>query len=237
MSLRRRLINSHHNNYITDGLIMHLDAINNTRLGHSVDSLIWEDLSDQGNDFTMAVANWGTNYYNFNGAQDGGISLKELDILTNNQITIEICQSLITGASGGIILENFPTSDLLTGGFFIIQNWRGGGFSKQATQSLRIYNGSAYHRIGYWHNYSEKTTAYVYNGDNFAQILDGIPSIFETKDSFNKTIARTKLCVGARNINSNRAKTNLHALRIYNRALSTNELLYNYQIDKNRFNL
>lgn len=37
--------------YITDGLILHLDAISNTRNGHDYHSTSWEDLSGNNNDF------------------------------------------------------------------------------------------------------------------------------------------------------------------------------------------
>ena len=53
--------------YVTDGLIVNLDGINNTRTGHSDNTTIWEDISGNGNDFiklpAASKANWSENSY------------------------------------------------------------------------------------------------------------------------------------------------------------------------------
>ena len=59
-------------NYIADGLILYVDAINNTGCGHSDTATVWRDLSDSGNDGTLINFSdssdgrgWGNNYLDF----------------------------------------------------------------------------------------------------------------------------------------------------------------------------
>lgn len=49
--------------YITDGLILHYDAINNTGDGHSNTATTWKDLSGNGNDGTLSRTPGTSNFY------------------------------------------------------------------------------------------------------------------------------------------------------------------------------
>ena len=56
--------------YRKDGLIMHLDAIQNTRGGHNASATTWDDLSGVGMDVTLYNATWGADYCAFTGADN-----------------------------------------------------------------------------------------------------------------------------------------------------------------------
>ena len=51
--------------YVTDGLELHYDAINNTGTGHSNTTTTWVDLSGNGNNATVTGGTWSDNYLSF----------------------------------------------------------------------------------------------------------------------------------------------------------------------------
>lgn len=69
-------------NYVTDGLILYYDAINNTGNGHSSNTTTWKDLSGNGNDLTLSnfdntsTSGWSENGLNFDGIDDFGTITK-----------------------------------------------------------------------------------------------------------------------------------------------------------------
>lgn len=64
--------------YVSDGLILYYDAINNTGNGHSSTTTTWKDLSGNGNDLTLSnfdnteTSGWSENAINFDGIDDFG---------------------------------------------------------------------------------------------------------------------------------------------------------------------
>ena len=49
--------------YVTDGLVLHYDAINNTGEGHNSSTTTWKDLSGNGNDGTLSTSPTTSNFY------------------------------------------------------------------------------------------------------------------------------------------------------------------------------
>lgn len=64
--------------YVTNGLILHYDAINNTGNGHDNNATVWKDLSGNGNDSVLSnfgndtTSGWGDDVLNFDGIDDFG---------------------------------------------------------------------------------------------------------------------------------------------------------------------
>ena len=64
--------------YVTDGLILYYDAVNNTGNGHSNTETTWKDLSGNGNDLALSnfdnttTSGWSENALNFDGIDDFG---------------------------------------------------------------------------------------------------------------------------------------------------------------------
>ena len=64
--------------YVTDGLILYYDAVNNTGNGHSNTETTWKDLSGNGNDLVLSnfdnttTSGWSENALNFDGIDDFG---------------------------------------------------------------------------------------------------------------------------------------------------------------------
>ena len=81
--------------YIEDGLILCLDAIDNTRDGHNASSTVWEDLSGNGLDFDLTDVTVNDTTMTFNGTSSVG-TLQDIELwrnIVNNteQYTVELC--------------------------------------------------------------------------------------------------------------------------------------------------
>ena len=80
--------------YNTDGLILLLDGINNTRNGHSTTTTTWEDLSGNNNDFTKldsaSNALWSDNSY-VGDATNRTLVLNKAILENSNECTVEVC--------------------------------------------------------------------------------------------------------------------------------------------------
>lgn len=78
--------------YITEGLIIHYDGINNTGNGHSNTTTTWKDLSGNENNATLvgfdSTSGWQDNYLKFDGVNDYAISTKNLGISGNTELTM-----------------------------------------------------------------------------------------------------------------------------------------------------
>ena len=85
--------------YRKDGLIMHLDAIQNTRGGHNASATTWEDLSGVGMDVTLYNATWGADYCAFTGA-DNSYGLGPKWTFASGGVTIEFVFSMATQKAG-----------------------------------------------------------------------------------------------------------------------------------------
>ena len=80
------------NQYVTSGLILHYDGINNTGNGHSRTTNTWKDLSQKNNNGTLmgfdAGATWGSNYLQFDGVDDYVLSANNLGISGDAELTM-----------------------------------------------------------------------------------------------------------------------------------------------------
>lgn len=80
------------NSYISDGLILHYDAINNTGNGHSNTATVWKDLSGNGNYGTINGVTWKSDSLLFDGIDDW-VSIDEIN---PENITVEVVMEYIT---------------------------------------------------------------------------------------------------------------------------------------------
>lgn len=80
--------------YIEEGMILHLDGINNTRNGHSTTTTTWEDISGNNNDFTKlsgaSNAIWSDNSYVGN-ETNKTLTLNKAILSSANECTVEVC--------------------------------------------------------------------------------------------------------------------------------------------------
>jgi prepilin-type N-terminal cleavage/methylation domain-containing protein len=96
------LIGTRGTGYVQDGLVLHLDAIDNTSAGnaggephHDAKAAVWSDLSGSGNDVQLTFTDNKTPIRDasiyFDGKGDYGVTARSLNLTGKKQITIEIC--------------------------------------------------------------------------------------------------------------------------------------------------
>jgi hypothetical protein len=221
---------------VTDGLVLYLDAAN--RLSYVSGSTAWNDMSGRGNNGTLingptySSANGGSIV--FDGVNDYIGTLTSLTL--TNQLTVSCWVSFISIPSGvsfrGIIGDwntgNSTRSWLITKNnsdnkfvFFVNGSGLSGGNVGVLSNTLISLN-QIYNVVG------------VYNGSTISIYIDG--ELQNTNDFSSNLFQGTLFNLG-RFAATNYANINLYSSLVYNRALSSTEVLQNYNSTKSRFNL
>ena len=214
--------------YRKDGLIMHLDAIQNTRGGHNASATTWEDLSGVGMDVTLYNATWGADYCAFTGA-DNSYGLGPKWTFASGGVTIEAVFSMAAQKTG---------SGIVGWGYF-------GSVSNRPSLSIG-YDipvcvtgvGAGYRGMS---NVAPATTTYAAfsitaaRKNAVAYVPTGLQSITDT------TLNRFRLANYGSPADANWPGFGLNgrimAVRVYDANLSAAELEAHWLIDKARFNI
>jgi hypothetical protein len=229
--------------YVTDGLLAYYDAENNTGTGHSFTATTWKDLSGNNNDATLSgfdgtdASGWHSNYLAFDGVNDyvtGALN-------SNGDITVEF-----------IAKKN--NSDTAT--MYMFNPW-GANVNEPTLQAWAKNNTSLAHRVLVP---PTNTSLYIEYGSHlgsasFSTIASSVITKSSTSiKSFNNgnylreitdtafierfNITDINFTIGKwHNYNSYFSNQNVYAMRVYNRALTEDEIRQNYEIDKVRFNI
>ncbi len=214
--------------YRKDGLIMHLDAIQNTRGGHNASATTWEDLSGVGMDVTLYNATWGADYCAFTGADDSyGLGPKWT--FASGGVTIEAVFSMaaqkqwqgVVGWSFGGSLPNRPSlyanSAKLTCATGAVPGYQGMGAVALATTTYFAFNITSARK------------------NSIAYVLPDLPSITGvTRNRFR--LANYGSSADA-NLPGYGLNGRIMAVRVYDANLSAAELEAHWLIDKARFNI
>jgi hypothetical protein len=104
--------------YITSGLVVHLDGINNTGTGHSTGTTIWKDLTNNGNDFSLYNSSTitGTSLL-FNGSNQYARSLKTLNLTPYDSVTVEVFIKPNSITTNSMIFEHTSNWNFNVGGW------------------------------------------------------------------------------------------------------------------------
>ena len=222
--------------YIENGLIAYLDGINNTGNGHSTTQLYWTDMSGNNNNAqTFNNPEWTNNSIIFNGTDNYAKIGTTSSAKFNNGITIETRIKIQR-------LTGFDGKDYIS----IINNESGNNGENSINQNIvktdsklqtKIYIGSEFYtietqpeiNIG---NYYTLTTTYdnsklrfYVNGSLIGeQEVEG--TYAGTDNPFN---------IGKKADSEDYANVEYQKVLIYNRALSENEVIRNYQADQARY--
>jgi len=224
---------------VTDGLVLYLDAANNRSYPGS--GTTWTDLSRGSNNGTL------TNGPTFNSANGGSIVFDGIndyvncgttDIIPGSwTINVWVQQKKTTGAavffgrSG--TAPNYDQTAILgwiaTGNKFFTQGKTVGGIYSSTTSSFSPSTTVIYNVVGTFNTASTALNLYI-NG-----VLDNtkvIGSLFTTGSNLSNQVG----CSDG-TIPGNFTQGNLYSVQIYNRALSSTEVLQNYNATKTRFGL
>ena len=208
--------------YISDGLIMYLDGIYNTRSGHDTTASVWEDLI--GN-YDLTVSNyssytWEDNH--FIGLGNGGYlntgkTWKYFHSL-NNDMTIEIV--------------TFIDCDKTSPSYRGLAGWHGGS---DGTHFQNDQGGSRMQTLGLLPvteaDDQIATVSYTRNNGSF---LNGVWRTNSTH--LNLGINSNYTAVFGNSIQYSRGwNDSIYCIRMYNRSLTPEEIAYNHNIDVERF--
>jgi len=213
---------------VTDGLVLYLDAAN--QYSYVSGSTSWNDISRGGNNGTLingpTYSTDGGGSILFDGVDDYvQLSATPSSLVTSNVTisswfnTSNATQQMIIGNSGGsnrFYIETFNRSETL------VAHWGIGSQQNSLTSNAIITTNS-------WVNYSM-----TYDGNITIGYLNGLTT--DSTSIGNQTYTNNTLRVGLW-VNSLYFKGNIPQVSIYNRALSAQEILQNYNATKTRFGL
>lgn len=223
------------NAYVQNGLIAYLDGINNTGNGHSNEIQTWKDLSGHGNDATLYNNPvWSNNSITFNGIDNYGRLESTVNMPFPNGLTLEARVKIIslTGMNQDNVLPLFG-------------NWESGGGGVHYN-NLNNYV-SMIHANGYKRITSEvetnleelHTITLTYNNKTQSIYIDGNIVATGTYDAtLPITPAPAPIAIGGNPKLSGMdyyANVEFQNVLIYDRALTENEILRNYQADMARY--
>ena len=209
--------------YISDGMVLHFDAIANEGfdLPHNPSANAWKELI-VGNSFT-GFNGWGSDYAIFNGSNNMSFnSASVVNALRNNTMTLEMTfLPTAHGASGnnGYIAIGSPQR-----GFWIWDN----AVYAISSYSYRETNTSTALSEYPWNSPQQKSKI-VLNGTSL--YINGALKNVSTNTG---AITNNTLYIGYMP-SFGRAKFYLYSLRIYARVLSAAELAFNNNVDNQRF--
>lgn len=207
--------------YVTDGLILHYDAINNTGNGHSDTTTTWTDLSGNGSDATVTGGMWSDNYVRFTTSNNSNgiktksnfpinFSSKTFNIVFNlSQVsTVEALFGARTSTSNGFMLFNYNVDNA-----FELDTIGG---------QTRVKLGN---RLSANRNYNLTVT---FDNGIVKLYIDG--ALISTTSYTTGTI-NFPLTVFTAGTRSN-SLGNVYSVKVYDRALTEDEVLQNYNMDK-----
>ena len=201
--------------YVSNGLVLLLDGVKNTRNEHSTNTSIWEDLSGNNNDLTLENVVSNSNNMYLDGIKSKVYSEKALDVVSVEMVLeLEEKNDFVYIASFGNNSKSMAWSPVSDKGFslghqkkkYFVENlYKKNSISVQYNPDLMYLN-------------SEKLT------NNLAVESWGTPSTYPIAFGFYGSAAY-------------RMKGKIYSIRIYNRALTEDEIKNNYIVDKARFGI
>ena len=225
------------NAYVQNGLIAYLDGINNTGNGHSNEIQTWKDLSNHGNDATLYNNPvWSNNSLTFDGIDDYGVLTNTANQEFPNGLTIETRVKVLS-------VDNESNLTFIT---FLDNNNSYSprdGLSQQMHKDTRkFFNRISVNNewvISYQQESSNPEEYYtvttIYDGKKEKIYINGTLDNSESKTGTYSQSSKP-FNIG-RQIQEGGYKANVEFqnVLIYDRALTENEVLRNYQADMARY--
>ena len=219
------------NGYVRDGLLVWYDGLYNTSNGRNTTTTTWKNSASVSTyDGAITSGTWGDKYLTFNGSSTW-VSVGQIDLTSAHTIDT--------------IFKQSATS---TGSQDLVANWQTGGFAtttyNNKFRSCVRYNGAYVCNIDTTslgtssiYNYTSvfnQTSLNIYKSGKFVQGVDVGGTMTAPSNS-------TIVAIGANPNGSNATeeffKGNIYLVRIYNRALTDDEVYHNYLIDKERYGI
>jgi len=237
-----------YNGYIQDSLVLWYDGNSNTST-HSYNSTTWKDLSGTGYNGTVSGATWYDKYLSFDGVNDTVLS----NVLTSTLLPAESNRTL------EIILKinSVPYSGTNGNSGVLFGGARYGGMAIfwstniAGKVNIRGYTRTAINEVETAFKVFDYPTDIInltYVNDSTSNLvktyLNGvyIDSMSSISGSYSNSsnignVGINKAQIATSSYTASYANMNVYSARIYTKALTEEEILHNYNYDKEKFNL
>lgn len=223
--------------YIKDGLQLWLDGIENTRNGHSENSIsTWQDLSGNNYDFSLkygAPISPAGYYMPFSSRVFGCANVNLMELLSDiKERTIEIvCSINDSDTTAKTILMGAKSGNASSGVGMWYRPASGGMCTGSATTKANIISD-----ITNPHTYSAVYDAISLNNTKFYQ-----DNVLCSTTGGGNMANTTLVTLGGRYYSGNytnyRFYGNIYCVRVYDRQLTKEEIEHNRKVDKERFDI
>ena len=231
-----------YNGYVQDNLVLWYDGYlnsesgaNNNADGHNTLSTTWKDLSGNNNDVTVSGATWYNNYLSFDGTNDYAYKTSGAIYNISKEHTIEVLlkpRKVASSYQSIFNTVNSGTNVLQYGSLWIHETMQigfdtGDGSTTYDTNRFDIRTDD----IG---KYFLMTS--IRNDRNYKLYNKG-KFINELNYTFDARTPNPAIYIGGQSTSTNLFNGEIYSIRVYNKALTEEELLHNYYYDKEKFNL
>ena len=238
---------------VTNGLIVHLDAIKNTAAGHNPGATVWSDLSGNNNHFEFMgpAPAIGPSSITLNQIDQYARSVNALQIAGYSAITVEIRYKVVNPAHYVMIFEHTLNSNIYPGAVNVSSNNSGYAYSANECFANQYPTGSGATAVTYNCNVNDLefhtaviTFSSVPNPTGRLFYFDAVllPSNgrFPNGSELYKPFSNAQSFIGRRGDGTDvwaqgASNMEINSLRIYNRQLSPAEICQNAWADYNRF--
>ena len=212
-------------------LILHYDAINNTGNGHSNTTTTWKDLSGNNNDISSISGNIGENYIQLTGTQSMQVPLSGnfTDITAEFMVSdVQTTDTTLFNGYGSytrLISVHVPWSDNVIY-FDSSHNSSQSGDGYERISKAIDFDKSQKHTLTFVKSTTEGQSIY----------LDG--NLWVQNATYTRAIGNITgaiLGAGSADLASYKWQGKIYSIRIYSKALTQEEILNNYNMDKERF--
>lgn len=249
--------------YVQEGLRLHYDGINNTGSGHAGDATVWKDLSGNGNDGTLSGINyledsgWKTDSLRLDNIDDYVYASNENNaILETKDTHLESDRTIEIVFSNYALREDKKSILAMRGlGFYYLNTYKDGNFESVTMEGpavramLRDHTGSNNYFVAQKAPGIEKLDTkmcltitskkngealdveYYLNATSLGK--DSGNSIYHENDGDGFWIGKDY--GSASSDGSDSSPVNIYSVRVYNRALTVDEVKQNQKIDRQRF--
>ena len=223
-----------YNGYIQDNLVLWYDGNSNTST-HSYNSTTWKDLSGTENDATVSGATWYNNYLSFDGVNDYAAKTSGVKYNIDKNHTIEVLlkprkvassyQSIFNTINTGAGVSQY--------GSLWIHEWNdigfdtGDGSSHYSTNRIDVRAED----IGQYFLMTGVREDRNYKLYNKGEIQN------ELTYNFDARVPNPGIFIGGLSGLSYYFQGEIYSIRVYNKALTEEEILHNYMYDVEKFNL
>ena len=200
--------------YVQDGLVLLLDGIRNTRSGHSISTNVWEDLSGNNYDVTMKNITINENNMYFSGDTSIMYSSNNIDA-----VSVEMVLELEESPSGSQYIASF-------GSLYKILAW------SPNVKGFSLGHGKKRYLVE--NLYKKNSISVQYNPD--VMYLNSKKLELNVKDTTWMYEPKYPFMISGYS-SGFKLKGKIYSIRVYNRALTQEEINHNYQMDKKRFGI